>query len=65
MPGISGLDLKQRLNDEGSETPVIMITARLEEHLDADVRKAGAICLLRKPFDEAALIFYLRRALAF
>jgi hypothetical protein len=34
-----------------------MITGRTEEHLDADVRKIGSICLLRKPFESAALVF--------
>ena len=64
MPGLSGFDLKRRLNEEGCETPVIMITARLQAHLDADARKIGAICLLRKPFEATALISCLERALA-
>ena len=64
MPGLSGLDLKRRLNEEGCETPVIMITARMEAHLDADARKIGAICLLHKPFEATALISCLERALA-
>jgi FixJ family two-component response regulator len=64
MPGLSGLDLKRRLDEEAYEIPVIMITARLDEHIDADVRKSGAICLLRKPFEAAALILCLKRALA-
>jgi FixJ family two-component response regulator len=64
MPGLSGLDLKRRLNEEGCETPVIMITARLEAYLDAEARKIGAICLLRKPFEATALISCLERALA-
>jgi FixJ family two-component response regulator len=63
MPGLSGLDLKRRLDEEACETPVIMITARLEEHLDADVLKIGVICLLRKPFEVDALILCLERAL--
>jgi FixJ family two-component response regulator len=41
-----------------------MITARLQAHLDADARKIGAICLLRKPFEATALISCLERALA-
>lgn len=64
MPGLSGLDLKRRLNEEGCETPVIMITARMEAHLDVDARKIGAICLLHKPFEVTELISCLERALA-
>jgi FixJ family two-component response regulator len=64
MPGLSGFDLKRRLNEEGCETPVIMITARLEAYLDAEARTIGAICLLRKPFETTALISCLERALA-
>jgi FixJ family two-component response regulator len=63
MPGIGGLELKRRLDAAKCETPVIMITARLEAHLDAEVRKSGAICLLRKPFEAAVLISYLEQAL--
>ena len=64
MPGLGGFDLKRRLNEEGCETPVIMITARMEAHLDAEARKIGAICLLQKPFEANALISCLERALA-
>ena len=56
MLSLSGLDLKRRLNEEGCETPVIMITARLEAHRDANACKIGAICLLHKPLETTALI---------
>jgi len=62
MPGLSGIELKQWLDAHANATPVIMITARLEAHLHAQALASGAICLLRKPFDSAALLASLERA---
>ncbi len=64
MPGMSGIDLKQRLNDGKCSVPVIMITARVEDRLHDLARAAGAFCLLRKPFKAEALIECIERALA-
>ena len=64
MPGLSGIELKDRLTETGRETPVIMITARDDEALHARARAAGAFCLLRKPFTGDALIECLEKALA-
>jgi FixJ family two-component response regulator len=62
MPGMSGLDLQRLLTARGSTTPVIMITARAEQGLEAKVTASGAICLLRKPFETGALLDCLERA---
>jgi len=64
MPGISGLDLQDRLRGEGCSTPVIFITAYPQERAKARAMKAGAIGFLGKPFDDQALIACLDRALA-
>ena len=64
MPGLTGIQLKQRLEAGACATPVIMITARMEERLLAQARASGAFCLLRKPFKASALIDCVRRALA-
>jgi FixJ family two-component response regulator len=64
MPGLSGIQLKQRLDAESCKTPVIMITARLEERLHSSALASGAFCLLRKPFKAHALIECVERALA-
>lgn len=63
MPGTNGLDLKRQLAQRGSRVPVIMITARAEPELEAQVAASGAICLLRKPFESNALIGCLEKAL--
>jgi FixJ family two-component response regulator len=63
MPGMSGIDLKQLLIAQDSKIPVIMITARDEPGLEARAAAAGAVCLLRKPFESAGLIQCLAKAL--
>ena len=64
MPGISGIELKQKLTADGCEAPVIMVTARTEPALHERAMASGAICLLKKPFTADALIACLDRALA-
>jgi FixJ family two-component response regulator len=56
MPGMSGLDLMKRLADRGSTTPVVLITARSDANLETRAAAAGAVCLLRKPFEINDLI---------
>lgn len=63
MTGMSGFDLKQQLMSRGSKVPVIMITARAEPGLETKAAAAGAVCLLRKPFQSSALIGCLDKAL--
>ncbi len=63
MPGLSGIELKQRLNDDSCSVPVIMISARLEDRLRTTALEAGAFCVLRKPFKAHALILCVERAL--
>lgn len=64
MPGLSGIELKERLTAEGCAAPVIMITARSEAGLEERALASGAVCVLRKPFAAEALIHCLERALA-
>ena len=64
MPGLTGIELKQRLDAENCKTPVIMITARVEERLHRLALASGAFCLLRKPFKAVVLIEHVERALA-
>ena len=64
MPGLSGIELKQRLSAARSPLPVIMITARDEAGLEARAHAAGAICFLKKPIEAAVLIRCLEIALA-
>jgi FixJ family two-component response regulator len=63
MPGMSGVELQAILLDRGHRVPFIFITAFPSETVRAAVLKAGAICLLTKPFDRLALIKSLDTAL--
>jgi FixJ family two-component response regulator len=63
MPGLTGIELKHCLVGKGCQTPVIMITARLEQHIHQLALASGAYCLLRKPFKANALIDCVERAL--
>jgi FixJ family two-component response regulator len=56
MPGMSGLDLMKHLTVRGATTPVVLITARSDANLEAKAAVAGAVCLLRKPFEINELI---------
>lgn len=60
LPGISGLDLADRL---GTGLPVILVTARTEKSIEERAKESGVLCLLRKPFEIDALAGCIRRAL--
>jgi FixJ family two-component response regulator len=62
MPGLNGIELKQRLDAMNSLIPVIMITARVEPRLHQLALASGAFCLLRKPFKSNELIDWIEKA---
>jgi len=64
MPGISGLDLQDRLRSDGYETPVIFISAYPEDRFRTRALNAGAVGFLSKPFMEDSLIGCINSALA-
>ena len=63
LPGITGVELQEKLVAEGHRIPIIFITAFPHEHMRTRVLKAGAIAFLRKPFTDDSLIGYLDKAL--
>jgi FixJ family two-component response regulator len=63
LPGMSGLELGRHLISGDPALPIIIITAILEQDLDAKAAAASAVCLLIKPFGMDALIECLRKAL--
>ena len=56
LPGLSGLELKERLDAEGRILPVIFITAYANAQIREQALQAGAIAFLSKPFEEQALL---------
>jgi FixJ family two-component response regulator len=56
LPGLSGLELQERLTAGGRDVPVVFITAYAEEAAREQAMRAGAIAFLAKPFEEQALL---------
>ena len=63
MPGLSGLDLQDRLIASGYRIPIIFITAYPDENVRLRVMKAGAIGFLSKPYNHDHLLGCLEKAL--
>ena len=62
MPGISGVEVLQRLQAETIDAAVIMMTAHGNENLVAECMKAGAADYVAKPFDMDDLLHRIERA---
>jgi FixJ family two-component response regulator len=63
MPGLSGLDLQERLAQLGLDIPIIFITGFGNVPQSVRAMKAGAIDFLQKPFENQALLDAVNRAL--
>jgi DNA-binding response OmpR family regulator len=64
MPGMSGFDLIRMLREQNGTTHVILITALTHDHLEDEALSVGALCLMRKPFEVAALLESVDRSLS-
>lgn len=56
MPGISGLDLQQRLKKMGSKVPVIIVTGHADVPMAIQAMKAGAFDFIEKPYSDQLLL---------
>ena len=63
MPGLSGLDLQDRLIARGHRFPIIFLTGYPDEDVRIRAMKAGAIGFLSKPCNDDHLLGYLDKAL--
>jgi FixJ family two-component response regulator len=63
MPGISGLELQERLRERGIELPIIMLTGHADVPMAVRAMKHGAIDFLQKPFNDQLLLERIRQAL--
>lgn len=60
LPGMSGLDLQDRLALNGQKQAIIFITAHDNPQWQERAKAAGAIAYLRKPFDQQSLLDAVR-----
>jgi FixJ family two-component response regulator len=63
MPGLSGLELQQKLNEQGAEIPIIFITGHGDVPMAVNAMKSGASDFLQKPFRDQDLIDRIHKAL--
>ncbi len=63
MPGMTGLDLLERVRAEGSELPVIVLTSVLDPGARAKALQLGAQAWLTKPVADEALLEQLKSAI--
>jgi FixJ family two-component response regulator len=64
MPGVSGIDLQDRLIGAGHRIPTIVMTAHGDEHVREAALKRGAFAFLTKPVSVDRLISCLESILA-
>jgi FixJ family two-component response regulator len=62
MPGMTGLELHDRLVAAGESIPTILITAHPDETARSRALRAGVLCYLAKPFSEDELLGCVRSA---
>jgi FixJ family two-component response regulator len=63
MPGLSGLELQQRLNEHRAPIPVIFITGHGDVPMAVSAMKSGAADFIQKPFRDQDLIDRIHKAL--
>jgi FixJ family two-component response regulator len=63
MPGMSGLELQQQLNDRHSIMPIVFITGHGDVPMAVEAMQAGAVDFIQKPFRDQDLIDRINRAL--
>lgn len=65
MPRMSGLELQQKLKEQGSAIPIIFITGHGDVPMAVEAMRNGALDFIRKPFREQDLLDRINEALEF
>ena len=63
MPGLSGLELQQRLNEQHADIPIIFITGHGDVPMAVNAMKSGATDFIQKPFRDQDLLDRINKAL--
>lgn len=64
MPGMSGLELQERLAAEGQPIPIVFITGHGDVRMAVRAVKAGAVDFIEKPFRDQDLLDCIHKVLA-
>jgi len=64
MPGLSGLQVQQLLNERHSEVPILFISGHGDIPMAVRAMRAGALDFLQKPFNDQVLIDWIHSAIA-
>ncbi|MGC4120736.1 MAG: sigma-54 dependent transcriptional regulator [Myxococcales bacterium] len=64
MPGMSGLDLLSKVQEQWPETPVVLITAHGTVATAVEAMKKGAADFVQKPFERDEILYVVKKALA-
>jgi len=64
LAGMSGLELQQRLNTQGSTVPVIVITGIDDPDNEREARRLGCRAYFQKPCDASAILTILKQLAA-
>ena len=63
LPGMSGLEVQSKLNEAGTQIPIIFITSHGDIPMTVQAMKSGAVEFLTKPFRGQDLIDAIQQAL--
>ena len=63
MPGLGGLELQHELDSVGCDIPIIFITGHGDVPAAVEAMRGGAVDMLTKPIDDAALFAAIDRAM--
>lgn len=63
MPGMTGLELVERLRAMSNPLPIVIITGHADVPLAVQAMKAGVVDFIEKPFGDAAILDTLRNVL--
>ena len=64
MPGMSGIDLQERLVEQGFDIPVIVMSAYGDVSSAVRAMKAGAVDFIEKPYNSQTLLDLIQSSLA-
>jgi RNA polymerase sigma factor (sigma-70 family) len=64
MPVVGGLELQHELDSAGCDIPIVFITGHGDVPAAVEAMRGGAVDMLTKPIDDAALFAAINRAMA-